>query len=145
MKGSNLTGSFRIRITRPALDEVRKLSARVRDGIEIRRHLLKLRFWPENHPEDERGQILDLDWCWLKSLPKLKVGELRIHDVISGHDNLRAIFYVGDSRIREPLPMIWILSVFQKKTQEISTHKARIFEVRKIMVQERFESGHSGS
>ena len=60
----------------------------------------------------------------------LNVGELRIHDDISGHDNLRAIFYVGDDSRCDPMPMSWILRVMQKKnsfaSNEVAVLKARI-------------------
>ena len=54
---------------------------------------LKLRFWPEHEPEDDNGELLDLDWSWIKALRGLHVGELRIHDTIGGCDNLRVIFF----------------------------------------------------
>jgi hypothetical protein len=123
---------------RPAFDEVRKLCNRVRDGMTVRRHLLKLRYWPENHPLDDSGTILDLDWSWIRGLPGLHVGELRIHETISGNDNLRAAFFVGDRNVREPLPMIWILAVMQKKRDDFTTHQLAIFRARRLLVLERF-------
>ena len=28
------------------------------------------------------GEVVDLDWSWIRSLDGLKVGELRVHDTI---------------------------------------------------------------
>jgi hypothetical protein len=138
MPGEFLTGNYRVRAIRPALVEVSRLCNRTRENIEIRRHALKLRFWPERSPEDDAGILLDLDWSWVKSLPGLKVGELRIHDTIAGCDNLRVIFFVGGSRARDRLPTIWVLRVMQKKRQSFSKNDLRIFKARRLLVQERF-------
>lgn len=131
-----LIGSRRVRIFRPAFDQTRKLLKSSRAMIELRRHALKLRHWPQQ--PDESGQIVDLDWCWIKSLPGLNVGELRINDVIAGNDNLRVIFFVGDAALCEPLPMIWILSVIQKKRQDFTANQIRIFRGQREIVLERF-------
>jgi hypothetical protein len=138
MVGAGLTGQFRVRMLRPAFDEVRKLCRRTRDGMEIRRHLLKLRHWPNTHHVTENGTLLDLDWSYIRALSGLKIGELRIHDTISGNDNLRGIFFVGDSAIVDPLPMIWILCVFQKKRDDFTHHQLEIFKARRGIVIERF-------
>jgi hypothetical protein len=135
---SQLTGTHRVRIFRPAFDQVRKLFPRVRDRIEIRRHALKLRFWPGEPNTDERGQVIDLNWSWIKALPGLKIGELRIDDVIDGHDNLRVIFFVGNPEVREPLPMIWVLNVFQKKRDDFTAAQIKIFKGQRQLVIERF-------
>lgn len=66
--------------------------------MELRRQTLKLRFWPDNHPEDERGQVVDLNWDWIRSMPSLRTGELRIDDTISGNNNLRVIFLLVTAR-----------------------------------------------
>ncbi len=110
----------------------------MKDNIRIRRHSLKLRYWPQQNPEDDSGQVLDIDWSWVQALKGKKVGELRIQDVIGGNDNLRVIFFVGDSAVREPLPMIWILRVMQKKRDHFSRADIKIFEARCTIVMERF-------
>jgi hypothetical protein len=107
--------------------------------MEIRRNALKLRYWPEHHPTDGAGKLLDLDWDWVQALSGLHIGELRISDAIGGNDNLRLIFYVGSATIREPLPMIWILRVLQKKRDDFSKHDISIFKARRLLVIERFE------
>ncbi|MFN0056551.1 MAG: hypothetical protein ACKV0T_30765 [Planctomycetales bacterium] len=107
--------------------------------IELRRHVLKLRFWPSKTPQtDETGRIIDLNWCRVKALQGLHIGELRIDDVIAGQDNLRVIFFVGDSDVCEPLPMIWVLNVFQKKRQDFSSNQLKIFKAQREIVLERF-------
>lgn len=136
---TNLTGGFRVCAMRPARDEAQRLCPRIADRMEIRRHALKLRFWPENHPTDDSGRILDLDWEWIRALPGQRVGELRIDDVIGGCDDLRLIFYVGNRVIREPMPMIWILRVLQKKRDDFSRNDIAIFRARRLLVVERFE------
>lgn len=49
MDGAALTGDFRVRIVWPAWDEGWKLVQKYKDGMAIRRHLLKLRYWPPAH------------------------------------------------------------------------------------------------
>jgi hypothetical protein len=138
MVGEFLTGNFRVRAIRPAFGDVFKLCNKWSENAEIRRHSLKLRYWPSNHPEDESGKIIDLDWSWIKSMPGLNVGELRIRDDIAGNDNLRIIFFVGDAEVREPLPVIWILRVMQKSRDDFSKHDIATFRARRLLVVERF-------
>ena len=83
---------------------------------------------------------MDLDWDWIKALPGKRVGELRIDDVLAGNDNLRIIFFVGNSELRYPLPMIWILTVRQKKRQEWTTAEIKTFKLLRRLVLERCES-----
>ena len=141
MDGSGLTGSFRVRMLRPAFGECRRLCPTTRDGMELRRHLLKLRYWPEKHPETEDGEVLDLNWSWIRALPGMNVGELRIHETISGNDNLRGIFFVGNRDVREPLPMIWVLAVLQKKRNDFTSHQISVFRARRLLVEVRFYGG----
>src|SRR4051794_30443004 len=44
----SLTGSFRVRAIRPAFADVHRLFNRTRDKVEVRRHALKLRYWPDS-------------------------------------------------------------------------------------------------
>lgn len=129
-----LTGSHYVRVHRPAFAEAARLFPKARDFFELQRHALKLRFWPATNPVDERGQLLDMDWEWIKAMKGLNVGELRIDDHIGGLDNLRIVFFVGDSRVRNPLPMIWILSVLQKKRQDFTTNNITTFKARRKLV-----------
>ncbi len=135
----NLTGKYLVKALRPAFRDAHRLCPRAREQAELRRHALKLRFWPEHHPTDESGKLLDLDWEWIRALKGLDVGELRIQDTIGGNDNLRIIFYVGDRRIDDPLPRIWILAVMQKKRQDFSRANLATFKARRLLVIERFE------
>jgi hypothetical protein len=135
----HLTGRYRVRVGRWALQESRKWLPRIRDRAELRRHALKLRFWPEIHPQDESGKLLDLDWCWVRGHAGKKIGELRIHDTIGGCDNLRIIFFVPAIEEKPgELPSVWILSVFQKKRDDFSVPQIKNFEARRTMILERF-------
>ncbi len=81
---------------------------------------------------------MDLDWSWIQTLPGMNIGELRIHDEIGGHENLRLIFFVGDVSRRDPLPMIWILRVMEKKKNSFSPNQVAIFKARRGLIMERF-------
>ena len=133
-----LTGNFRVRALRPAFDDVNHLFVRTRDKIEVRRHALKLRYWPDQFTTEESGQVVDLDWSWIRSLPSLRVGELRIHDTIGGHDNLRIIFFLGHECDPSAKRCIWILSVIQKARQDFSAQHIRVFKARWLLVCQRF-------
>ena len=142
-KGAHLTGNFRVRAVRPALAATRRLFPRVADRADIRSHALKLRYWPAKNPTTESGQLLDLNWDWIEALKGLNVGELRIGDKIGGFDNLRVIFFVGDKRIRQPLPIIWVLHVMQKKRMDFSTADFAVFKARRSLVIEWFYKGRT--
>jgi len=136
--GDSLSGNFFVRAFRPAFDDVHRLFDRTRDKIEVRRHALKLRYWPESLTAEASGQVVDLDWSWIRSLEGLKVGESRVHDTIGGQDNLRIIFFVGPPNDRLPMRCIWILSVIQKSRQDFSANQIRVFRARRTLVCERF-------
>jgi hypothetical protein len=142
MKGERLTGNYWVRPLRPALDESCKLCPRKRDRMELRAHALKLRYWPATMPSDDNGQLLDLDWSWIRAAPRLQIGELRIGDVIGGNDNLRLIFFVGERLVALPMPVIWILRVMQKKRDDFSTNDLAIAKARRLIVLERFYTDH---
>jgi hypothetical protein len=134
----SLAGSRFVRAIRPAFGDVHHLLKRTRDKIEVRKHALKLRYWPDSIATEPSGQVVDLDWSWIRSLPELKIGELRVHDTIGGQDNLRIIFFVGPPNDRLPMPCIWILSVIQKGRDDFSTNQIRVFKARRTLVCERF-------
>jgi hypothetical protein len=81
---------------------------------------------------------MDLDWSWIRALPGLKVGELRIWDSIGGNDNLRIIFFVGEAPAEAQWRIIWILRVMQKKRDDFSGNELSIFRARRALVMERF-------
>jgi hypothetical protein len=138
MAGEHLTGTYRVRATYPAFQDVNRLVRSTKQKIEVRRHALKLRYWPTQNNVDDSGQLVDLDWSWIRSLPNMQTGELRIRDDIGGNDNLRIIFFVGDSAVRDPLPLIWILRVLQKKRDDFSPQEVAIIKARRTLVLERF-------
>lgn len=128
---TKLTGRYHVRVTDTVLNEGRKQFPRIRDFMRIRRHALKLRFWPDAPPGGS-GAVLDLDWEWVKGLSSNDVGELRIHETISGCNNLRIIFHVGGKvRPEDELPALWILRVFQKKRDDFSTNDLAVFKQRR--------------
>lgn len=135
---NHLTGTYLVRVTRSALEDAHRLFPKVRNRMILRRHALKLRFWPTRHPQDTQGQILDLDWSFIQALAGEKVGELRIHDQIGDHDNLRVIFWVAEKRAQDVLPQIWVLAAMQKKSNDFSQGNIRTFWARKKLVVERF-------
>ncbi|HEY7154191.1 MAG TPA: hypothetical protein VH575_09575 [Gemmataceae bacterium] len=134
MAGEHLTGRYRVRATKSAFADVNRMSLHARDRMEIRRQALKLRYWPGG----DGGQVVDLDWSWIRTLPGLRVGELRIHDTIAGNDNLRIIFFVGDESEKDPLPLIWVLRVMQKRKNDFTANEVNIFKARRRLVMERF-------
>lgn len=134
---SHLTGSRLVRAIRPAFHDAKHWLPREKDRAELRRHSLKLRFWPAKHPLDDAGRLLDLNWSWIKALGGRRVGELRIDDTIGNCDNLRVIFFDPDIHT-EPLPMIWVLAVFQKKRDDFTHGQIQIFNLRRRLVLDRF-------
>ncbi len=140
MDNSNLTGRYLVRAIRPAFHDAHHWFPKARDRGKVRRHTLKLRFWPDHQPTDDNGDLLDLNWSWIRALPDRRIGELRIGDVIGGHDNIRVIFF--DPQIAtEPMPMIWVLSVFQKKRDDFTKAQIAMFKLRRALVLERFYGG----
>jgi len=132
----NLTGSYLVRAGRWAYQDAHKWLPRTRDFAELRRHALKLRFWPGCASQDRGGQLLDLDWSWIKALPGKCIGELRIHDTIGNCDNLRVIFHVPSLETKPPI--LWVLSVLQKKRDDFTSTQIRNFEIRRSLVYERY-------
>lgn len=134
---SRITGSYFIRPIRSSLREAAKLCPRVQDFFDLKAQAMKLRYFPEAQTVLPNGHILDLDWEWIKALPGLHIGELRIDDIIGGHDNLRVIFFVGDRAVRRPLPVIWLLAVLQKKRQDFTANQIEVYRDRRTLVLER--------
>ena len=136
---SDLRGRYWVRLITSAMFDAQKLWPRTRNRMEVRRHALKLRYWPESHPASESGQVLDVDWSWIKAMKGLRVGELRIDDTIGGRDNIRLIFHVADrKREEDPLPVVWILAAMQKKRDDFTKANIATFRFRRLLVLERF-------
>jgi len=129
-----LTGAYWVRATRAALSEGHKWFPRVRDRMIVRRHALKLRWFPRG---SDGEHVQDLDWEYIKSLPGEQIGELRIHDSIGGHDNIRVIFWVAPQKSTDPMQTIWILSVFQKKRDDFTAAQLATFRARKKILESR--------
>ena len=137
-KKSKLFGRYYVKPSPTAFKEAHDLFPRMRDYQELRRHALKLAFWPSGET-DESGQVMDLDWDRIAAAGRPPVYELRISDVINGHDNLRVIFYVGDrTSPKDPLPRIWILSVLQKKSQRFTQRHTAAFRARRTIIAKRY-------
>ncbi len=135
-EGSQLSGSYWVRCLKSSLQDAHRLFPhRIRDRFKLRRQALKLRYWPTQDPTDEGGHLLDLDWSWIEAARGLRIGELRIRDKIGDHDNLRIIFWVPNRQLEtEPLPVIWILSVMQKKRNDFTTQNISVFKARRRLV-----------
>jgi hypothetical protein len=135
-----LTGNYFVTRTRAALSAARRLIPKTSDCMELRDHVLKLRYWPTGGAAGDAGQLVDLNWSWVKSLPGSHIGELRVDDAIAGCDNLRVIFFVAGKRPQDPMPRIWIFHVMQKKQMDFSPHMLTLFKARKDLVIEDFYS-----
>ena len=134
-------GRCHVRLCRPSFTAAYRLMPDARAMWELRAHALKLRFFPEKHPGDESGVVLDVDWSWIQALKGKGVGELRINEVIGGHDNLRVIFFQGDEKMPDLIsgkPIIWILHVMQKKRQRFTPGEIEVMRGRRALVMERY-------
>src|SRR5580704_15990787 len=106
MAVENLTGRYHVRAIWPAFDDLSRIMKKTKERIEVRRHALKLRFWPRSQNNElENGQLVDLDWSWIRALPGLRIGELRIQDSIGGNNNLRIIFFEGEHVNENVMPI----------------------------------------
>jgi hypothetical protein len=134
MPAENLTGDYLVRRLAAANDDAGRYLRRTRDFAKLRRHALKLRYWPSPRTEISSSQVVDLDWSAIRALPGVDVCELRIHETIGGCDNLRIIFFVGPPSDQFPKTCIWILAVFQKKRDDFTRHQIDLFKGRREIV-----------
>jgi hypothetical protein len=135
---SELIGAYFVRATLGAFREAKSLFPRIGDFFEIRRQAIKLRYFPTGVSAERGQKVVDLNWDWIKSLAGLRVGELRIDDVIGGMNNLRIIFFVAPESDKFPKPCIWVLSVFQKKSMDFTSTQIKAFRLKRLLVLERF-------
>jgi len=138
-----LFGDYWVTPTATALTRAWKLvRGSVRDYQVIRRHALKLAHWPGGNDRDAR-QSTDLDWDWVRGLENEHIGEVRIDEIVAGHDNLRLIFYKADSRLaNDPIMRIWILTVFQKKRQGFTANQLRAWRAMRQVIVHREYAKH---
>jgi hypothetical protein len=138
MAEENLTGTYFVRRLDSAKADANRLFRRTRDLVEIRGHALKLRYWPAPYTTEQSGQVVDLDWSMIRSMPGMDVGELRVHDTIGGQDNLRIIFFIGPPSDLLPKTCIWVLSVLQKRRDDFTPAQIANFRGRRQIVLTRF-------
>jgi hypothetical protein len=136
-----LTGHYFVTPTPTAITRAWNLcQGHMKDYQLLRRHGLKLMWWPAGR--DDGVQAADIDWDWIKSLEKKRVGELRIDEPINGHDNVRVIFFKSNVRLDdEPLNRIWLLTVFQKKRQGFTNAELATFRAKRDLIVERHYGG----
>ena len=135
---SNLFGSYHVTPTASALRDANGLFPRFGDYQELRRHALKLAYWPTGQMTS--GLVCDLEWDTIKGMPGPKACELRIDDVIGGFNNLRIIFYVFDRTLilqGDVLPRLWLISAMQKKTERFSPNDLKTFSARVTLLRRR--------
>jgi hypothetical protein len=138
--GAGLFGRYYVKPTFSAMKDAERLFPKYGDYQEARRHALKLAHWPGG---ESSGQVMDLDWEWIKGMAAPKAAELRISDTIGGHNNLRIIFYVADVALsNDPLPRIWTIAVLQKKKQRFSDFDLRTFSARLKVLVKRYYPSH---
>ena len=128
---SKLFGEFHVTPIGSAIKDAQSLFPKFRDYQELRRHALKLAFWPDG--KSVSGQVADMDWDEITGMAKPRANELRVDDEIGGYNNLRIIFYPFEKKIILPgdvLPRLWVISVMQKKTQRFSTNDFDTFSAR---------------
>jgi hypothetical protein len=133
-----ITGSRLVRLIHPVHRECYRLLSKNRDRKLMRRQALKLRFWPEKHPDTGSGELLDVDWSWIRACSGLNIGELRISDKIGGFDNWRIIFFEGPKPDDGSMPKIWVLQLMKKKRDEFTDADIKTFKLRRLMVVERY-------
>ncbi len=131
--GSNLFGAYWVKPAGSAMIDANRLFPKCKDYQLARRHALKLAFWPGG--ENEGEPVVDMDWEWIRARRTERIGEMRIHERIGGHRNLRIVFWVADKTLTDdPLPRIWTLSVLAKKRQDWTSPELKVFSARRKIV-----------
>jgi hypothetical protein len=133
--GNGLTGSYYVKPTATAMTRAWKLCGfSAREYQILRRHALKLRNFPNCG-----------DWDWIKSAKGQSLGELRVDEIIANQDNIRIIFFKTNTiLIGDPLPRIWTLTTFQKKSQDFSKKEVAAFCAMKTIIAVRHYSQSGG-
>jgi len=138
-----ITGTHFVRVLRAALHICRHHWPRVKERMEVRRQALKLRYWGHRHESTDTA--LDLSYESIKAMPGSGVYELRLDDEIGGMRNIRVIFLLPPTSWvaaswTKPLPVIWLLDVLSKKSNEWKLHQIERFWAAREVVKERFYS-----
>jgi hypothetical protein len=144
MGATNLFGQFHVTPTTTGMKEAADLFPKYGDYQELRKHALKLAFWP-NASRGSSGLVCDLNWEEIDGMKAPRACELRIDDVIGGMNNLRLIFYVFSKTLVLPgdvLPRLWTIGVMQKKTQRFSANDLRTFAARVTIIRKRTYSDY---
>jgi hypothetical protein len=139
MSPSGLVGNYHVFPTAAAITRAWKLcGGKMREYQLLRRHALKLAYWPTGR--DDGDSATDINWDWIKSLEKKRIGELRIDELINGQDNVRVIFFKANLVLEgSEIARIWLLTAFQKKAQKFSNAEIRAFSgMREIIVQRHY-------
>lgn len=139
-----LFGHYHVTPTPTAMKEAHDLFPRYGDYQEVRKHALKLAFWPKARAE-HAGKVIDLDWETIVGMPTPRAHELRIDDVVGGFNNLRIIFYAFDRNIVLPgdtLPRLFTIGVMQKKKDRFSNNDLRTFSAKVTIIRRRYYSEH---
>jgi hypothetical protein len=133
-----LFGRYYVTPTFASIRDAQDLFPRYRHYQEARRHALKLAFWPGF--DGGGGLVEDLHWSWIDGMGEPRAAELRIHETIGGHDNLRIVFYVSKVVLPEDtMPRIWTIAVMQKKTSRFEHDDLKTFRGRlRILLKRRY-------
>ena len=135
-----LTGSNFVRFTRHGLQAAKSLWPKTGDRYEVRRQVLKLRWWDDRHLHPT-GMLLDLSYEAIKALSGLGIYELRLDDRIGGHSNIRGIVFDPPKGWQptemKPMRVIWILEIFPKKRDDFSTHDIQRFKRSRLLLTQR--------
>lgn len=137
---SGLSGNYHVSPIATAICRGWKLcGGKMREYQLLRRHALKLAFWPDGGggPADA-----DIDWDWVKSLERFRIGELRIDELINGNDNVRVIFFKANlKRPEDRLTRIWLMTVYQKKRWEFTPPELAAFKAQRQIIVKREYNG----
>ncbi len=141
--GKGLFGEYFVVPTGTAVSRAWKLSGHsMREYQVLRRHGLKLAFWPGGVDDALHGA--DLDWDWVRTLESKRVGELRIDEPIAGQENIRVIFFKANKLLDgDPMLRIWLLTVFPKKRQGFTTFEIDAWRAMRDLIVHRFYDGAS--
>lgn len=144
----SMTGLHYVRAVRSAFQDAQRLFPNMCDRAELRRQALKMRFFGEDSSFPDMA--VDLNWSWVESLRKYRIGELRIDDEIGGFNNLRIITWHPIRSVppswapnQSPVSHIWVLAVMQKKNNDFTKANLSTFKLRRVTVLERFYDGET--